>query len=126
MIGLEYIIKEMATEYEILSKKAHKAIICKAINVIDEEKVEEIVNKRPDANPFYYLYFRTNARSIGYGEKETNKKYKEIANKILVSTCPILTCFEELVLLFDLSVAEYASVGCIHHHYRILDGDDYY
>ncbi len=29
--------KEMATEYEILSKKVHKAIIRKAISVIDEE-----------------------------------------------------------------------------------------
>ena len=100
----------MTTEYEILSKKVHKAIIRKAISVIDEERVEEIANKRPDANPFRYLYFRTKARSIGYGEEETNKKYKEIASKILVSYCPILTCFEELVLLFDLSVAEYASI----------------
>ncbi len=107
-------------------KRFTKRLFVKAINVIGEEKVEEIANKRPDANPFYYLYFHTKARSIGYSEEETNKKYKEIANKILVDTCPILTCFEELVLLFDRSVAEYASVGCVHHHYRILDGDDYY
>ncbi len=121
-----YIIKEMATEYEILSKKVHKAIIRKAINVIDEGKVEEIANKRPDANPFCYLYFRRSAKSIGYSDEETNKKYKEIAYKILHDACPILTCFEELVLLFDLVVTNYACEGCVHHHYRLLDGDDYY
>ena len=109
-----------------LSEKVHKAIIRKSIWNIDEEKVEEIASKRPDANPFRYLSFRTNARSVGYSEEEIDEKYKKIADKILASSCPILMCFEELVLLFDLSVAERASMGCIHHHYRILGGDDYY
>jgi hypothetical protein len=44
----------------------------------------------------------------------------------MASFCPILTCFEELILLFDLFVAERASEGCVHHHHRILDGDDDY
>ncbi len=109
-----------------LSQEVHKEIIRKSIWNIDEEKVEEIASKRPDANPFRYLSFRANARSVGYSKEETNEKYKEIADKILASSCPILTCFEELVLLFDLSVAESASEGCIHHHHRILGGDDYY
>ncbi len=60
MKDLEYIIKEIATEYEILSKKVHKAIIRKAINVIDKEKVEEIVNKRPDA-----IHYMIDEASIG-------------------------------------------------------------
>ena len=114
------------TEMLKLSEEVHKAIIRKSIRNIDEEKVEEIASKRPDANPFRYLSFRANARSVGYSKEETNAKYKEIADKILASSCPILTCFEELVLLFDLSVAESASEGCIHHHHRILGGDDYY
>ncbi len=109
-----------------LSEKVHKAIIRKAIWNIDEEKVEEIASKRPDANPFRYLYFRTSAESVGYSKKETDEKYKKIAEKILSDPCPILTCFEELVLLFDLFVAERASEGCLHHHHRILDGDDDY
>ena len=118
--------KTKMTEMLKLSEEVHKAIIRKSIWNIDEEKVEEIASKRPDANPFRYLSFRANARSVGYSKEETNEKYKEIADKILASSCPILTCFEELVLLFDLSVAESASEGCIHHHHRILGGDDYY
>ena len=109
-----------------LSEEVHKAIIRKSLQNIDEEKVEEIVKERPDANPFRYLSFCANARSVGYDEEETDEKYKEIADKILASSCPILTCFEELVLLFDLFVAERASEGCVHHHLRILGGDDYY
>ncbi len=116
----------MTTEYEILSEKVHKAIIRKAIWNIGEEKVEEIASERPDANPFRYLSFRAKAKSVGYDDWEINEKYKEMASKILVSSCPILTCFEELVSLFDRSVAESASEGCVHHHHRILSGDDYY
>ncbi len=114
------------TEMLKLSEKVHKAIIRKSAQDIDEEKVEEIARERPDANPFRYLSFCANARSVGYDKEETDEKYKEIADKILVSSCPILTCFEELVLLFDLFVAERASKGCVHHHRRILGGDDYY
>ncbi len=107
-----------------LSKRVHKAIIRKSLRNIDEKRVEEIAMEHPDANPFRYRSFCANARSVGYNEEETDEKYEEIADKILASSCPILTCFEELVLLFDLFVAERASKGCVHHHLRILGGDD--
>ncbi len=109
-----------------LSEKVHKAIIRKSLQNIDEKKVKKIAKERPDANPFRYQSFCASARSVGYNEEETDEKYKEIAERILSSSCPILTCFEELVLLFDLFVAGLASDGCIHHHHRILDGDDDY
>ena len=109
-----------------LSEEVHKAIIRRSLQNIDEDKVEEIAKKRSDANPFRYLSFCVNASSVGYTKKEADEKYKEIAEKILSSHCPILTCFEELVLLFDLFVAGLASNGCIHYHHRILDGDDDY
>ena len=109
-----------------LSEEVHKAIIRKSLQNIDEDKVEEIAKNHSYANPFRYQSFCVNARSVGYNEEETDEKYKEIADKILASSCPILTCFEELVLFFDLFVAGRAAEGCIHHHHRILDGDDDY
>ncbi len=84
--------KTKMTEMLKLSEEVHKAIIRKSIWNIDEEKVEEIASKRPDANPFRYLYFREKAWSVGYDDWEINEKYKKIADKILASSCPILTC----------------------------------
>ena len=109
-----------------LSEEVHKEIIRESLKDIGEDKVEEIAKKHSYANPFRYQSFCANARSVGYSKKETDEKYKEIADKILSSSCPILTCFEELVLLFDLFVAGRAAEGCVHHHLRILGGDDYY
>jgi Lhr-like helicase len=114
------------TEMLKLSEEVHKEIIRESLKDIDEKKVKKIAKERPDANPFRYQSFCVNARSVGYNEEETDEKYKEIADKILASSCPILTCFEELVLFFDLFVAGRAAEGCIHHHHRILDGDDDY
>ena len=109
-----------------LSKKVHKAIIRKSLQNIDEDKVEEIAKNHSYANPFRYQSFCVSAEYVGYDKEETDERYKEIAKNFLASSCPILTCFEELVLLFDLFVAERASEGCLHHHHRILDGDDEY
>ena len=109
-----------------LSEEVHKEIIRESLKDIDEDKVEEIAKKHSYANPFRYQSFCASAESVGYSKEETDKIYKKIAEKILSNPCPSLTCYEELVLFFDLFVAGRAAEGCVHHHHRILDGDDYY
>ena len=94
-------IKESAMK--LLSEKVYKAIIYKTLgDFVDEDMVEKFVRDCPYAHPFKYSSFRDWCRINEISDEWADKKYEEIASKILASFCPIFVCFEELVQVISI------------------------